>query len=100
MKSGANIRGVGDEQFVDAHLIMHHRIANVLNQTGKFIRILGIVKKSLDLPLTFQQVEFSKNGFQVPNSPCLSDSTPDLGECALTLLAPSSSLFPRHRLEK
>ena len=100
MKSGANIRNVGDKQLIDAHLIMHHRITNIFHQTGKFIRILDVVEKTLNLPLIFQWLEFSENSLQVPNSPCLSDSTPDLGECALTLLAPSSSLFPRHRLEK
>ena len=79
---------------------MDHCITNTLNQTGKFIRILDVVEKTLNLPLTLQRLEFSKNSLQVPNSPCLSDSTPDLGERALTLLAPSSLLFPRRHLEK
>ena len=87
------------KQFTDTHLIMHHRIANILNQTDEFIRILDVVKKPLHLPLTFQRLEFSKNGFQVPNSPRLSDSSLDL-ECALTVPIFSSSLLPRHHLEK
>ena len=85
---------------MDTHLIMHDRIADVLNQTGKFICILDVVKKALNLPLVFQPLEFSKNSLQVPNSPRLSDSTLDLGERALTVLAPLSLLLPRHRLEK
>ena len=73
---------------------MHHCITNILNHAGKFIRVLDIVEKPLDLPLTFQRLEFSKNSFQVPNSPRLSDLTLDLGEHALTVLVPSSSLLP------
>ena len=39
---------------MDSYLILRQRIANVLNQTTKFIGVLGIVEESLDRPLCLQ----------------------------------------------
>ena len=44
---------------------------NIPNQTTESVCILDIVKKSLNIPLLHQQIEFLENSFQLPNSPLL-----------------------------
>ena len=54
MRSGVNVRGAGDKYITYPYLILYHCIANILNQTTKLIRILGVVEKLLGLPLFCQ----------------------------------------------
>jgi len=89
-----------NEWFAKAYLILHHRIANIFNQTSQFVRILDVGEKALDHSLVFQRLEFSDNVFQFPNNPSLSDSTLDLGERELTVLVLSSSILPSRRLQR
>jgi hypothetical protein len=51
MTSETNVRHEGNEFVPITNLIMHHSIANILNQATKFIRIFDIVKKALPLLL-------------------------------------------------
>ena len=47
--------GVEDRQTMDTYLILQHCLANVLNQTAKFVCILDIVEETLSLSLFFQR---------------------------------------------
>ena len=69
MKSGATVRGVGDEWFVDTYPAIHCCVANIFNQTVKLAHIAGVVEKTLDPPLFHQWFEFSEDVFHVPNNP-------------------------------
>jgi len=69
MKSGATIRGVGDQWLMDTYPAIHCRVANIFNQAVKLSRIAGVVEKTLGPPLFYQWLEFSEDVFQVPNSP-------------------------------
>ena len=79
---------------MDPYLILHHRVADILNQTAKFTRIINVVEKTLNLPLLCQRLEFFENFSQFSNDPCLSDSTRGFGECGPTFPASLSSLSP------
>jgi len=81
---------------VDTYLILHHRIADILNQTIKCTRIIDVVEKTLNRPLLCQWLEFSENIFQFPDDSCLSDQTWDFGECRLTVPASLSVLAHWH----
>jgi len=48
---------------VDTHLILYHSIANILNQTPEFIRVLDIVEKTLNVSLLFQWGQISTGAF-------------------------------------
>ena len=50
------------------NLVIHDRIANVLNQTDKFSRILSIVEESLNLSLFFQWRQIMTSVLQLPTN--------------------------------
>jgi len=54
MKSGATIRGVGDQWLMDTYPAIHCRVANIFNQAVKLSRIAGVVEKTLGPPLFYQ----------------------------------------------
>ena len=54
---------------MDAHLILYHRIANILNHTPEFIRVLDIVEKARNVSLFFQWRQISTSAFQFPGNP-------------------------------
>ena len=58
-----------------ANLILHHRIANTLNQAAELSRVLGVAKQSLDISLPLQRGQASKNLLQFPANLCVSGST-------------------------
>ena len=51
------------------YLIFHYRIADVLNQTAEFTRILGIIEKSFNPPLLLQWDQISTDILQFPVHP-------------------------------
>jgi hypothetical protein len=90
-----DVRHGGSEPVLIAHLIVHHGITNVFDQTTQFIRILDVVEKALNLPLICQWLEFLENVFQFPDDPCLSGLALDLGgerSLLFQLLSPFSFL--------
>ena len=76
------------------NLVFHHGIANVLDQTVQFTRILDVVEKTFNLPLICQWLEFSESFFEFPKDPCFSDLDLDLRDFRLTVLISSSFLAP------
>ena len=68
MKSGANFRDADGGQIVDTHLVLHHCIADILNHTAEFVRILNIIKETLDFPLPLQSSQTLANIFQIPSN--------------------------------
>jgi len=51
MKSETRVRRKENELVLITNLIVHHGIANVFNQTNKFVRSLDVSEESLDVPL-------------------------------------------------
>jgi len=64
-------------------MIFKYRITNVLNQTTKFTRIVSVGEESLDFPLLLQWGQISKNIFQSPANPCVSDPILVIGSAGL-----------------
>ena len=52
---------------VGANLIIHHGIADVLDQAAELVHILGTIQEPRDLPSLFQWDELLKNLFQFPS---------------------------------
>ena len=52
------------------NLIIHYGSANILDQTVKFVHILGAIQESGDLASLFQWSEFLKNIIQFPSRLC------------------------------
>ena len=46
------------------YLILHHRITNLLNQTGKFTRVFSVIEESFDPPLLPQWEQISTDILQ------------------------------------
>ena len=55
---------------MNTHLIFHYRIANILNCTAELIRILDIIKETLDPPLPSQSSQTLADIFQAPSNRC------------------------------
>jgi hypothetical protein len=89
-----DVRHEGDESVLITNLVVHHSIANTLDQTAKFIRVLDVVKKALHLRLLFHRLEFSESAFQFPNDPHASGLTLNPGRHELTIPVPSSLSLP------
>ena len=82
------------------NLIIHHGIADILDQTAEFVRILGVAQKTFHFYLLFEWLEFSEDVFQFPNGLYMSASARDHGRSELTVPAPPSSFPPGHHLQK
>ena len=100
MKSEMGVRHEDNEPTQTTNLIVHCSITDLSNQTTKLVRILDIIEKAFSLPLFCQWLEYLENIFQFPGGPCLSDPTPNVEGCRLTVPAPSFSCLPRHHLSK
>jgi hypothetical protein len=55
------------------NLIIHQRIADILDQATKPAHILGAVQESRDPPLFFKRDEVLENLIQFPSNPYTSD---------------------------
>ena len=50
-----------------ANLIVHHGIADVLDQAAELVHIPGAIEEPRKLPSLFQWQELLKNAFQFPS---------------------------------
>ena len=63
MKSEMGVRHDHDRFSLTTDQIVHHSTMNTPNQMTKFIRIITIVKKTLNIPLPDQWLKFLENIF-------------------------------------
>ena len=55
------------------NLIIHHRVADILDQTTKLVHILGGIQDPRNLSPPFQRAEVLENLVQFPGNPHPSD---------------------------
>ena len=91
---------VGGGYFGSTYLIFYDCVANIFDQSSKFIRILDVIDKALGLSLLDQWLKFSENVFQFPDKLSLLDSALDLRERELTVPTPPSWIAPSCRLQR
>ena len=48
---------------MDAYLILYYCIADILDHTTEFIRILDVIEEALNIPLFFQRSQILTNAF-------------------------------------
>ena len=58
---------------LETHLIIHHGVANVLDQATEVIHIAGAVEEPCDLASLFQWGQVLKNLIEFPSKDCTSD---------------------------
>ena len=59
--------GEADTRNLGVDLIIHHGIADVLDQAAEFFHISGTIQEPRNLALLFQRDELLKNLFQLPS---------------------------------
>ena len=77
------------------YLIFHDGIGNIFDKTSKFVCILDIVDKALDLPLVDERLELLESLFQLPSKSSLLDLTLGLGGASLPFQLFPPRSFPR-----
>jgi hypothetical protein len=55
------------------NLVIHHRVADILNQAAKPVHVLGAIQEPCDPPPLFQRDEILENLIQFPSDPRMSD---------------------------
>jgi hypothetical protein len=50
------------------NLIIHHRVADIFNQSTKFVHVLGAIQESRDPPPFFERDEVLENFVQFPGN--------------------------------
>ena len=73
MKPELGIRYQKTKVVLFTNLIVHNCIPNIFHQTCKFIRILFVGEKSLNVPLLFQWFKFLQDFLQLPSITCQLD---------------------------
>ena len=73
---------------MNTYLILNHRIANILDESAEFTRILGVIEKPFNIPLFLQWGQILTDVSQFPANPRVKR-----GACTLRVCSYSSNIF-------